>query len=353
MSHEASHEVPNGAVTFIAVPSGAVPEPGKTLAYTNVDTINLETIPLNGGILVKAVIASPDPGQRAMMTPETPESKESMYPPFSPGKPIRGFSILQVLRSELEGVHVGDHIHAYVPLQNYVVLPNLNNGAVIESFNKDAQIPWTAWVGVLGMPGQTAWIAWQEYSKAKKGEVAFVSSAAGPVGSLVVQLAKRDGLKVIASAGSPEKLAWLEELGADVVFNYKTENTLEVLKKEGPINVYWDNVGGETLSAALDAAAVGARFIECGMISAFTEGFVPVPNLWMIIPKCISLNGFIVTTHYPRYLTEFYKTVPALIASGELKYAETVYKGGFAEFDEAFIALLRGKTGNGKVVVVV
>lgn len=121
------------------------------------------------------------------------------------------------------------------------------------------------------MPGKTADFGWKELSLAKKGEVAFVTAGAGPVGQLVIQLAKLDGLKVIASAGSDEKVEYLKTLGADVAFNYKTSKTAEVLDKEGPINVYWDNVGGETLEAAIDHAAVGARFIECGMISGYNN----------------------------------------------------------------------------------
>ena len=119
------------------------------------------------------------------------------------------------------------------------------------------------------MAGKTADFGWKEFSAAKVGDVAFITAGAGPVGQLVIQLAKLDGLKVIASAGSDEKVAYLKTLGADVAFNYKTNKTAEVLEKEGPINVYWDNVGGETLEAAINHAAIGARFIECGMISAY------------------------------------------------------------------------------------
>lgn len=170
-------------------------------------------------------------------------------------------------------------------------------------------LPWSNYVGVLGMPGQTAYFAWKEHAHPVKvsssplqvfltsgaesdvgqGETIFVSAGAGPVGSFVIQLAKLDGLRVIASAGSEEKVAFLKEIGADVVFNYKTENTLEILEREGGIdlcvafackdnlpnlradpgmNRYWDNVGGDTLAAALDAAHVSARFIA-SMLSLF------------------------------------------------------------------------------------
>lgn len=150
--------------------------------------------------------------------------------------------------------------------QHYEVRDDPSAFRVIE--NKE-NLPWTAYLGVLGMPGKTADFGWREFSNAKEGDIAFVTAGAGPVGQLVIQLAKLEGLKVIASAGSDEKVEYLKTLGADVVFNYKTNKTTDVLAKEGPIDVFWDNVGGETLEAAIENAAVGARFIECGMISVY------------------------------------------------------------------------------------
>ena len=137
------------------------------------------------------------------------------------------------------------------------------------------------------MPGMTAYAAWNEYADVKpvrctfteklctdsssdqilsQGDVVFVSTGAGAVGSLVVQIAKMAGCKVIASAGSEEKVKFMKEIGVDVPFNYKTEDTAEILKREGPINVYWDNVGGETLEAAMNNAAVGARIIVSALL---------------------------------------------------------------------------------------
>lgn len=120
------------------------------------------------------------------------------------------------------------------------------------------------------IPGQTAYYGWKLYSKAKAGETAFVSTAAGAVGSLVVQLAKRDGLRVVASSGSAEKVAYATECGADVSFNYKDEKVWDVLaREEKGIDVYFDNVGGEHLDAALASANRMGRFIECGMASQY------------------------------------------------------------------------------------
>lgn len=103
--------------------------------------------------------------------------------------------------------------------------------------NKE-NLPWSVYLGAAGMAGQSAFAAWKEYADAKKGETAFITAGAGAVGSFAIQLAKADGLKVIASAGSDEKVAFMKSLGADVAFNYKKENVYEVLKKEGPVDVY-------------------------------------------------------------------------------------------------------------------
>lgn len=142
--------------------------------------------------------------------------------------------------------------------QKYFTLSSLDGVIIIE--NKE-RIPWSAYVGVAGIPGETAYAAWKEYANVQQGDIVFVTAAAGPVGSFVVQLAKADGLKVIASAGSDEKCSFVKSIGADVVFNYKKTRTADVLAKEGPVTIYWDNVGGESLDAALQHAATGARFI--------------------------------------------------------------------------------------------
>jgi NADPH-dependent curcumin reductase CurA len=143
----------------------------------------------------------------------------------------------------------------------------------------DGNLAWSTYLGVLGMPGQTAYFSWKEYAKPQKGQTVFVSTAAGAVGSVIVQLAKRDGMKVIAASGSDEKVQFAKDCGADVSFNYKTTSTEEVLAKEGPIDVcvvflgqaasrrscllrrYYDNVGGETLDLAFKYASTYARFI--------------------------------------------------------------------------------------------
>jgi len=251
---------------------------------------------------------------------------------------MNNFGVGVVVRSENPAFQAGDHLYGRFPFEEY----SIQHGT--EAFSKiDNQhnLPWSVFVGAAGMPGQTAYFGWKEYSRAKKGEVAFITSGAGAVGSLVIQLAKRDGMKVIASVGSDEKVEYMKEIGADVAFNYKTTKTSEVLAKEGPIDVYWDNVGGESLEAALDAAAKHARFIECGMISGYNTNPYPVTNLMNIVPKELTINGFVFATLLPKYMDAFYKEVPALLASEELKYKENNTRG-LEKATEALLDMLKG-----------
>ncbi|KIK98987.1 hypothetical protein PAXRUDRAFT_30808 [Paxillus rubicundulus Ve08.2h10] len=172
----------------------------------------------------------------------------------------------------------------------------------LSKIDNQCNLPWSVFVGVAGMPAQTAYFGWKEYSysRAKKGEVAFVTSGAGAVGSYPRDSACQDGMEIIASAGSDEKVKFMMEIGADVAFNYETTKTSEVLAKEGPIYVYWDNVGGESLEAALDAAAEHARFIaRCAVISGYNTNPCPVTGF--------TINEFVVTTLLPKYVDAFYK----------------------------------------------
>ncbi|KAF8888968.1 hypothetical protein CPB85DRAFT_1334043 [Mucidula mucida] len=340
----------NAQLIFKEIPIG-FPEPGKTTTYETNATIDIENVSLHGGILVKTLSVSIDPFMRGRMRdPKIP----SYAPAYTLGKPVRGYAVTRVLRSEHPNFKAGDHVTGFMDLSEYVILlpDELIPEDVFKVTNANGKIPWSAYLGPLGMPGRTAYNAWKEYSAAKSGETAFITTGGGPVGSLVIQLAKRDGLKVIASAGSDEKVEFMKSIGADVAFNYKTTSTQEILEKEGPIDVYWDNVGGETLDLAFAYSANFARFIECGLISTYnnTDG-VKFKHFGKVIRGRIKLFGFIVTDLDPKYLEEFYKTMPDLIARGELKYREDVTRG--LEFaGEAILAVQLGKNKAKSVVVV-
>ncbi|EGN98194.1 hypothetical protein SERLA73DRAFT_74422 [Serpula lacrymans var. lacrymans S7.3] len=354
--------IKNGRLLFNAVPQG-YPVPGQTTVYDDSEKIDLDNVPLHGGFLLKTLVLSIDPYIRGRMR------DVSSYPlAYKLGKPVISHGVGIVVRSEDATVKAGDHIYGYLDFAEYSVKPNMQGFKVLKNEEK---LPWSVYVGIAGMPGQTAYTAWKEYADAKKvsllslppifshrcsplteGETVFVTTGGGPVGSFVIQLAKADGLNVIASAGSDEKVKFMKEIGADVAFNYKTTPVADVLKKEGPIDIYWDNVGGETLEAAINAASTGARLIECGMSSDYNNN-VPyhVKNLFYIIPKSLKVYGFTVSTLLEKYVAAFYEEVPKKLASGEIKYTEDVTQG-LEGAGEAILAVLKG-TNTGKKVILV
>ncbi|KAJ7637432.1 hypothetical protein B0H17DRAFT_1339554 [Mycena rosella] len=322
----------NGRVLFAAVPSG-FPIPGETTVYDTSQTIDIDTTHLNGGFLVKTLVVSVDPYMRGRM--RSPEKK--MYgAPFTLDAPIDGYGVGVVQRSEHNDVAPGKYVSGILPHQEYSVLLNMQG---LNFLQKHPNLPWTVYVGAAGVPGKTAYMAWREFSRAKKGEVAFITTGAGSVGSrcnsMVIQLAKRDGLKVIASAGSEEKREFMKELGADIAFNYKTTDTRDVLQREGPIDIYWDNVGGDVLDAALEHAAVYARFL----------------NLHNTFAKSLIINGILVHRLEAKYDAEFYATIPAALAEGDIKYREDVTHG-LETVGDAILRVQQGRN-TGKAVVIV
>ncbi|EIM83940.1 alcohol dehydrogenase [Stereum hirsutum FP-91666 SS1] len=338
--------ITNGRSLFSEIPTG-YPEPGKHVTYDTSETIDLETVSLNGGVLVKVLYLSIDPYMRGRMRPE---SVASYVPAFPLGKPMTNFGVGKVLRSENDSYKAGDHVYGSLPFQEYFISTEKGELTVLKN---EAGIPLSAYVGVAGMPGQTAYIGWQEFAKAKKGETIFVTSAAGPVGSFVVQLAKQEGLKIIASSGSEEKVAYCTSLGADVSFNYKTTSTEEILKKEGPIDIYWDHVGGEVLDLALKYANVNARFVEVGMITEYNgpKAYSGITNMVSIIARQISMNGFLVFHWLHKYGEAFYRDVPKLIKDGVIKFEEDK-SYGLKEAGQGVWEVQTGKSKAKKVIVV-
>jgi hypothetical protein len=209
-------------------------------------------------------------------------------------------------------------------------------------------------LGVLGMPGMTAYAGLLDVAAFAEGDAVFVSGAAGAVGSLVGQLAKLKGASlVVGSAGSDEKVAWLtEELGYDVAFNYKSGPVAKQLFAAAPagIDVYFDNVGGDHLQAAIHALKVHGRVAMCGAISMYnnTEPAPGPNNLTLAIGKRLTLRGFIVSDHADMR-NDFVREVGGWLADGTIKAEETVMHG-IESAGDAFIGLLAG-ANTGKMVV--
>ncbi|QRV84710.1 Zinc-binding dehydrogenase [Ceratobasidium sp. AG-Ba] len=313
----------NGRLIFKSVPKG-YPVPGETTVY-DTEEIDLDTLALNGGVLVKALYLSVDPYLRGRMREATAKSYSGA---FALNKPISGFGVGRVLRSEKEGVKEGDNVWVpELPFQQYSVLSAKHPVMVIKNENN---VPLSAYLSVLGMPGKTAYYALEVIGQPKAGETIYVSTGAGPVGSTVSQLAKSAGLKVIASAGSDDKVEYLRSIGVDVAFNYKKTKIADVLDQEGPIDIYWDNVGGESLEAAINACRDFARIIVCGAISAYNGGEpYGIKNTMQILTKRLTVRGFIqheLETQVGKPQV-FYEKMTPLVASGQIKWNEQIYEG--------------------------
>ncbi|TXS55018.1 NADP-dependent oxidoreductase [Streptomyces sp. t39] len=302
------------------------------------------TAPAEGRVLVRNLHFSVDPYMRGRMN-----DVKSYTPPFQLDHPMDGGAVGEVVASAAEGFEVGDHVLHGLGWREYASVPAQHAVKV------DASLaPLSAYLGVLGMTGLTAYAGLFEVASFKEGDAVFVSGAAGAVGSQVGQMARIKGAsRVIGSAGSDEKVKLLvEKYGFDAAFNYKNGPVGKQLKEAAPdgIDVYFDNVGGDHLEAAISSFNVGGRATICGMIAQYnnTEPAPGPRNLALVIGKRLRLTGMLVNDH-KHLQQQFTEDVAGWIASGELKYDETVVEGIEHGYD-AFTGMLRGEN-TGKMIV--
>ncbi|MEU3079441.1 MULTISPECIES: NADP-dependent oxidoreductase [Streptomyces] len=300
--------------------------------------------PTAGRILVRNLYFSVDPYMRGRMN-----DVKSYVPPFQLDAPMDGGAVGEVVASEAEGFAVGDHVLHGLGWREYANLPAKHAKKVDGSL-----APLSAYLGVLGMPGLTAYAGLLDVASFKPGDAVFVSGAAGAVGSEVGQIARLKGAsRVIGSAGSDEKVKLLvDEYGFDAAFNYKNGPVAEQLKEAAPdgIDVYFDNVGGDHLEAALGRLNQFGRVALCGAIAQYNDTGAPTGprNLALAIGKRLRLQGFIVGDHsdlQPQFVDE----VSGWVRSGELKYNETFVEG-IDNGVEGFLGMLRGEN-TGKMII--
>ena len=296
-----------------------------------------EREPGEGEVLVRNVFVSVDPYMRGRMT-----GIRTYVGPFEVGDPIDGGAVGRVVASRYEGIAEGDWVSSGLGWREAGVA----EGSSLRKLDPSLAPPSTA-LGALGMPGFTAWIGLVEIGDVKDGETIYVSGAAGAVGSAAVQIAKLKGLRVIGSAGSQEKIEWLRSLGVEA-FDYKETPAKEALA-DG-IDVYFDNVGGGQLEAALTALRPFGRVVACGAISRYNdERPEPGPrNLGFIVSKRLRVQGFIVTDHRARF-GDFLHEVGPWVAEGKIECRETVLEG-IENVPAAFAGLFRGDN-TGKMLV--
>ena len=298
--------------------------------------------PAGGELLVRNAFVSVDPYMRGRMN-ET----RSYVPPFALGEPMTGGAVGQVIASRNERFAEGDWVVHDLGWREVAVLDGSGVGRVDPS-----RAPVSTALGVLGMTGLTAYVGIVDIGAVSAGDTVFVSGAAGAVGSVAAQLARVRGARVVGSAGSAEKVAWLEELGLDGSFDYTERTTKEALSELAPdgIDVYFDNVGGETLEAAIGAMRLRGRIVACGSIARYNDT-QPSPgprNLFMVVTKRLRLQGFIVSDHGDRRAA-FLEEVAPLVADGTIRHRETILDG-IERAPEAFIGLLEG-ANIGKMLV--
>ncbi|MFE6548877.1 NADP-dependent oxidoreductase [Streptomyces sp. NPDC057746] len=300
--------------------------------------------PGEGQVLVRNTYVSVDPYMRGRMS-----AAKSYAAPYELNQPMQGGAVGEVVVSRAEGIEAGDHVLHFFGWREYAVV----DAAQAVKVDADAA-PLSTYLGVLGMTGLTAYAGLLRTAAFKEGDSVFVSGAAGAVGSQVGQIARLKGAsRVIGSAGSDEKVKLLvEEYGFDAAFNYKKGPVSRQLREAAPdgVDVYFDNVGGEHLEAAIGSLNRGGRVAVCGMISVYndTEPSPGPRNLARLIQTRGRIEGFLVGDHYDLQ-PQFVQEVGPWVRSGELKYRETVVEG-IENNVEAFFGVLRGDN-IGKMIV--
>jgi NADPH-dependent curcumin reductase CurA len=227
----------------------------------------------------------------------------------------------------------------------------VSDGRGLQTLQPDPDLPLSVYMHALGGTGITAYGGLLEIGRLKDGEQVFVSTAAGAVGSVVAQIAKIKGCYVVGSTGSDDKAAWLrDEVGLDAVINYKTQNLRQALEAATPkgIDVYFENVGGEHLDAALTRMNVHGRIPVCGMISTYNGGGEPVRGLSNIIYRRVTLQGF-VASDFGHIQSKFVEDMTGWLKSGQIKFQETTLEG-FERAPEGLIGLFEGRNA-GKMLI--
>ena len=309
----------------------------------DVELVEVEVpTPGPGQVLVRNAFLSVDPYMRGRMN-----AARSYAPPYEVDEPMYGGAVGEVVAGDDPRLPVGTAVQHELGWRTHSVVP-ARSAVVVDP----AVAPLPHYLGVLGMPGMTAWVGLFDIGEVRPGETVWVSAASGAVGSLVGQLARLHGCRVVGSAGGPDKCRYVvEELGFDACVDHRAgdlEGQLREVLPDG-LDVYFDNVGGGHLRAALALAKPFARLVECGMISAYNGVVEPVDNLGLIVGKKLTVRGFIVSDSAHRKPL-FTSHVSALLRDRRIRYDETQVTGIERQFD-ALLDLLRGGVHRGKLVV--
>ncbi len=334
-------------VRLVSYPKG-IPEPSDfTLAEVQLPTLR------EGQILVRNTFMSVDPSMRIRMNPSPGTS--SYLSPYQLNAPLEGWAVAEVLESRHTGFTPGDHITHFKGWRDIDVLdPGSRGYRDPLKVTVDGTTPPSSYLNSLGVSGLTAWAGICCLAEVRRGDIVFVSGAAGSVGSLAVQIAKILGATVIASAGSAEKVEYCRTaLGADAAFCYRDGPVADLLHEAAPngVDVYFDNVGGTHLTATLDEMNVGGRIVMCGAISGYSSSDGPPPgphNLFNITARSLTVRGFLAQIFAHRF-DEFRTQMIEWRSRGLILERETIVQG-LENAPAAFIDMLSG-VNTGKMMV--
>jgi NADPH-dependent curcumin reductase CurA len=306
------------------------------------DDFRLETVDIpaagDGQVLVHNIYCTADPGSRGRLSGE-----KSYARPLELGEPIEGSSIGQVIASHSSKFAVGDFVAGAFGWQEY----GLSDGRGLRKIKADAKIPLTTHVGVLGIPGLTAYFGLKDLGKPQPGETVLISSAAGAVGATAGQIARMLGCRVVGIAGGPEKCRWLrEEMGFDATIDHKQGNLAQAIAAACPngVNVFFDNVGGKTLEAAVANMAMRGRIVISGQVSEYNKPAAErtgLRNVVAFIGQRLRMEGLVVFD-YSKQFSSAIEEMSGWIRDGRLKFREEVTQG-IESLPDLFIGLLSGR----------
>lgn len=338
--------VENKQIIFKGYIDGSPKETDLQLKNGNI--LKLEAPKGSGEFLVKNLYLSCDPYLRGRMR----LFHGSYIPPFLPGSVIEGFGVSRVVDSDNPEFKAGEYVAGITGWEEYSFIHKTEQ---LRKIQLDDHIPLSYHVGLLGMPGFTAFAGFYEVCAPNKGDYVFVSAASGAVGQLVGQLAKLHGCYVVGSAGSSLKVELLKnKFGFDEAFNYKEESDLDAaLKRYFPqgIDIYFDNVGGSMLDAALANMRIHGRIAVCGMVSQHSiSNPQGIHNLINLIPKRVKMQGFL-QSDYLHLFPRFLEHVSSLYKQGKIVYVEDMNEG-LESAPAAFVGLFTGKNVGKQVVCV-
>ncbi|KDP32487.1 hypothetical protein JCGZ_13412 [Jatropha curcas] len=319
--------------------------PRETDMDVKIGKVELKAPKGSGGLLVRNLYLSCDPYMRGRMR----DYHGSYIPPFLPGQPIQGFGVAKVVASDNPDFKPGDLVSGLTGWEEYSLIHKHQQLRKIQQND----LPLSLHLGLLGMPGFTAYAGFYEVSSPKKGDYVFVSAASGAVGQLVGQFAKLHGCYVVGSAGTSQKVDLLKnKLGFDEAFNYKEETNLDAaLKRYFPegIDIYFDNVGGDMLDAALLNMRIHGRIAVCGMVSLHSlsdpQG---IHNLFNLISKRITVQGFLQSDYLHLY-PQFLEHVLGNYKQGKIVYIEDMNEG-LESAPAALAGLFSGKNVGKQVI---